>query len=277
MRVLYTLLIAVLLNGIADAQSPKSPYWIISTGVRSIFLPDPGFPPWFDYSYTSNGQYGSFVGTISRPLPTRIYSYDLPAIEAVFRHGAIDFGIGLQNNLGNDRNFYMKLGYKYILHVNDIRIEPGFDLYDLIGKNEPMGSIDNRGAEIDILGFQAMPTWSKTSTDDDGNTTTTDIHYADHLDVDFNRSALMFNPKLTLSANPIGRIFFRIEAGYSLQIEQTSKVNFIQRDAKGHGNKIGDNHLDDVGSFNGPVAGVSIGYALGARATPRRAIHLFKP
>jgi hypothetical protein len=275
MRRLYALLMLVLLAASADAQTTKSPYWIISTGIRSLFLPDPGFPPWFDYSYTSNGQYGSIVGTLSRPLPARIYRYDLPTIEAVFRHGAIDFGLGLENNLGNDHNVYLKLGYTYILHVNDIQIEPGFDLYDLIGKNQPVASIDNRGVEIDILGFQAMPTWSKTSTDDDGNTTATNTRYADHLDLDFRRSALMFNPKLTLSVNPVGRLFFRIEAGYSLQIDQTSEVNFIQRDANGHGNKIGDNHLDNVGSFSGPSVGFDIGFALGTRATPRRAIHLF--
>jgi hypothetical protein len=272
MKRLFPLLLALLLLDTADAQLPQqSSYTIISMGFGSVFLKDPGkgFGVSFPYSSFATQPNGvdtqaTFNGAVGNSFSNRMVTVDLPDFEVVFGHDnrhAINLGGGLNKNLENDYSFFLKTGYKYVFTFHDLQIKPGFDVYYLLGHNKTIGSINNIGSEIHVLGFTASDSWTQDYSDDNGNDYQ-QTYYADHLDVDYRRKSLDLDPNLTLTVNPVGKFVFSIQAGWFLQISQASQLNFLQSDWTNNKNHVGTISLDHNGTLTGPYVGMSIGMAI---------------
>jgi hypothetical protein len=99
--------------------------------------------------------------------------------------------------MGGDVNGYIKFGYGYIFHFGRLRVQPTLDFYWTFDGPITMGNINNKDSNINILGFTANSQFTQTSSDDNGNTSTT-TYNAGTLELNYKRNSFLAAPKVLL-------------------------------------------------------------------------------
>jgi hypothetical protein len=277
MKTLFLFLIASALLHTARAQDaggePDStrvaPAWniVLSVSAGNVFLNDPGgaFTTSFPYTTSSPATSQVFNGTSNGPFSSNMFVADVFNLEFSNEHNSVNMGLGLYNGISGTYSVYLKGGYSFVTPVNRfLQLKPGINLLYLFSHNEKLGSIDNYGQTVDLLGVISGPEFTvDTDTDPDGPVQNSDFE-TDHLDVKYSRSNLIFEPKVTLSTRPVGgRVVFGLEGGWFIQVLQSNGVQLTQVATDGTTNSLGKIRLRNNGNVNGPYLGISIGVLLG--------------
>jgi hypothetical protein len=263
MKTLNLLFLPLLFLNQAQAQIKKTKYNIISLGYETWFprrLPA-NFGTTFPYTVTDAATGGvttqTFTGATSGQVARTVSAADLFDLAFVRKHYAIDIGVGINTELHNSIDFFMKGGGRYVLPFGPmLLLEPGIDFYYLTGQGTKLGTIDNKGKEIGLFGYTAQDNWDYT--DPDSYAT---YHYtADHIDVIYRGKGFLAAPKLIVATRPMGKFSFSVEAGWMIQLKQTTTMAFVQEDDSGDSNDAGKVSLPQNGYMGGPYAGINMGF-----------------
>ncbi len=199
MRPLIFLLLLCALAGQVTAQTEN--YFILSAGFGNLFPRDPAGGITQSFSYTTRSTATgatasqSFSGSLNRAFPGTVSMIDLSNIEYVTRHTGLDFGVGTYRDIGSTYSAYLKGGYRYIFFFRGFQLKPALDFYYLFGSSTDIGRIDNKGMDIDLLGYTAASRFIVSYTDPvDGTTTDTKTFDADHLDISSRRDNFLAKP-----------------------------------------------------------------------------------
>ena len=218
------------------------------------------------FSYTSTAaatgvttnQY--FTGALGADFPKGTLVGDIMNFEVTSEHHAINGGFGLFEDVGANDGGYLKTGYRWVLlfHRKRFQFKPGADLYGILGSEMKMGSIDNKGKIIQLLGFTAQPQWTTSYTSRSGNTTYT-THESDHVNILYRRNGLVVEPKVVVSTS-LGRLTLGLESGWMFQLAQGCAILLKQADAgDGDWNTIGKIHQPHNGSLTGFYGALQVG------------------
>jgi hypothetical protein len=274
MKTICFLLIPLLFSTKTGAQSWKKDTVILSAGFGALFLRHPGhaFMKTAPYTVTSvltgSTTDQNFNGSLNGPFNSAMYLVDLLKVEILHKQHAIDFGLGMNRDLGNTYGAYLRGGYAYIFTFHGFLLKPGMDLLYLFGRNENMGSIDNSDKTISLLGYTSRDQFTVGTTDGDGNTTY-ETYNTDHLDVDYHRTNLIAEPKVTLSSRQLSRQLWRfslnLEAGWFVQAFQSNVIRLVQvgDDKNSTEHTLGSVHIKNDGAVSGAYIGLSVGIEMG--------------
>ncbi|MBN9383314.1 MAG: hypothetical protein J0H74_21340 [Chitinophagaceae bacterium] len=266
MRTLCLSLLLLLVYRDAGAQTHSNDYVILSADVGAFFAGTPGHDVATTFPYTvtpvASGvrHQETFDGALKGKFTSPSYMAGL-SLGYFWKRNSVDAGVGLYRSDGGDHGVYLKAGYGYGVHVGGLVLRPTVDFYYLMGKNK-MGTIDNSGVDINLLGFTAFDQF--TVAQDDGNGGTYDaIYNADHLDVNYRRFNLLANPKIVLSTKPLGRLVVSLELGWLLQLHQRCDLQLEQTSkSSSETYTVGKVRLDRNGSLGGAFAAINIGVRL---------------
>lgn len=266
MRPLCLSLILLLVYRDAEAQTHSNDYVVLSADAGAFFAGTPGHDVATTFPYTvtpvASGvrHQETFDGALKGKFTSPAYMAGLN-LGYFWKRNNVDAGGGFFRSDGGDHGIYLKAGYGYGFLVGGLILRPTVDLYYLMGKNK-MGTIDNSGVDIDLLGFTAYDYF--TVTKDDGNGGTYDATYnADHLDVNYRRFNLLANPKIVLSTKPLGRLIFSFEIGWLLQLYQRCDLQLEQTSrTSSETHTVGKVRLNKNGSLGGAFAAINIGVRL---------------
>ncbi len=260
------------LSELQKKQQPSQPdvnYGMISAGVGALFPLHPGqvFSNHFQYTSTSAATGVStthaFTGTSGSFLSTAILG-DLIHGAYISNNSCFDLGLGLNGDMGGEANAYIKFGYGYIFRFGPLQVQPTLDFYWALDGPVTMGTINNKDSIINILGFTAKSQFTETSSDDNGNNTTT-TYNAGSLDVDYKRNSFLAAPKVLLGSLFWRHLYVGIEAGWLLQMAQSATIKLTQYDENdgSNSNPIGKVHLSANGSLGGPEIALNVGWCFG--------------
>ena len=160
---------------------------------------------------------------------------------------------GFNFSFGYGRNFYLD-GFKHSSTIEGKAwvIKPSLSISYTRdnGDNSDaiLGSINNTGKTINVLGQVANPTFdvTTTSTDDDGNSTsTTSTYNASSLNIAYVQREFALMPKLTISNNPFKKgPHLELTLGYNIPLHERGGISLLQ-DA-GNNNLHYVSHLVDL-------------------------------
>lgn len=254
----------------ADAQTPANiNYGMISGSLGTLFPMHPGkvFSTSFNYQSVSASTGAATTHGFSGSTAT----FRSTAILADIIHGAyvtdnnyFDFGIGINGDMNDDQQGYLKFGYGRIFHAGCWQIQPTLDLYVAFDGPDKLGTIDNKDSTIYVLGFTAKPQFTVTSSDANGNPET-DTYNAGTLEVAYKRNSFLAAPKVLFGTLISRRVYVGIEAGWLLQLGQSSTIKLVQYDENddGNSNPVGKVHLGQNGSLTGPEVALNVAYCFG--------------
>jgi hypothetical protein len=277
MKALYWLMIVVLLSEHIVAQTDDRSYNIWSIGGGAFFRTGStgGIETAFPYTVTSVVTGITTTQTFSSGLRRSYFARplgmgNLSTLTILRKRFSVDLGLGNYRSGNGENGFYFQTGYRRIFPIGPLLLGPGFDLYAFIGGKKSLGAIDNRQKEISLFGYRAPDRYPVTISSYD-YTSETDTINAGQLNIDYRRSALLLEPKLTLSTRPIrGMWVISMEAGWMLPLEQSAEMEFVQADGPdGHNpNNIGGINLKPGSGFSGPYVSLNVGLAWGIKKKP---------
>ena len=142
---------------------------------------------------------------------------------------------GTNLSLGYGRNFYVG-GHSGAIEGKSLVFKPSINISWTrdAGHNSSasLGSIDNEGNSIQVLGYTATPTYdvSSTTTDANGNdVTTTTTNDASTLDITYVQHEFAIVPKLTLSNNQYRKgLHWELSLGYNFAVHERGGISFKQ-------------------------------------------------
>lgn len=249
-------------------------YHILSISNGNLFANNPGNDvnvsiPYTSVSSTSGAsETNTFNGALNKKFTNPVRTLGL-LYESIFKgHNDVALGIGGFWSDGGDHGLYLQGGYRYVLHFGWFDLKPGADLFYLSGTNS-LGSIDNYQKTLYFKQFtgydQFYRSTTVTYTDDDGNTyddTETHAYDANRTNVKYKRHATLVEPKMAFSTH-FARLSVSLEAGYMLQLGQSSMMKFEQfNDATGKKNGLGTIPMERNGDLSGIKLGLTVGILL---------------
>jgi hypothetical protein len=253
-------------------QQPSQPdanYGMISLSMGTLFPLHPGqvFTSHFQYTSTSATTGASathaFAGTSGSFYSIAILG-DLLHGAYISNNSCLDLGLGLNGDMSNDVSAYIKFGYGYIFRFGRLQVQPTLDFYWALDGPVTMGTINNKDSNINILGFTAKSQFTETSSDANGNTTT-DTYNAGTLEINYKRNSFLAAPKVLLGTVLGRHLYVGVEAGWLLQMWQTTTIKLTQYDENDgtNTNAVGKVHLNTNGSLGGPEVALNVGWCFG--------------
>jgi hypothetical protein len=283
MKAFYWLMIPLLLSERAVAQADEGRYnlWTFGAGMFLHQGPARDFVSSFPYTITSMATGATASNTFRSTVKDSYFTsplamIDFANLELVRKRFAIDLGLGtFRGTRGGEHGIYVKTGYRRVLTLGPLVLKPGFDLYAFTGSKKMLGSIDNWQQAIGLFGYTAAGKFTvEHSTGDDDEDVETDTINAAKLNIDYKRTALLFEPKLEITTRPRGDWVFGIEAGWMLQLSQSADLVFTQTDADGNNsNHLGEVPVTPNAGFSGPYVSLNVSYEWGQQKRLRKAAH----
>ncbi|MDO6435653.1 hypothetical protein Q4E93_33880 [Flavitalea sp. BT771] len=262
MKKLYLLLFPLLIFRVANAQTAEK-YEMLSLDAGTFFPKGPGRDITANFPYTVTSfasgtrDQQTFDGSLRGKFTSPAYMLGL-SFGVVRMHSHIDVGGGLLREDGGDHGYYLKGGYGYGVSLGGLIVRPTLDIYYLAEKNK-MGTIDNTRKEISLLGYTAYEQYSKQLDDGDGGTYEA-TYNANHLDINYQRSSFLANPKIVLTPRVMGRFVFGLELGWMIQVTQRCKLQLEQTTTSSEQtNTVGKVSVGNNGALSGPYAALNIG------------------
>ena len=246
-----------------SVRKAKDRHFILSWSTGMLFIhKKPGRLeisfPYYSSTLPSTGQFKSSLGN---PFSQDLLLQDLLNLEFYSLHHSIDFHFGLIPN-DDHRNstytdaYFIAGGYAHAFSPGrHLLIKTGLDL-TFYQFSRGLGNIDNRNADISILGYDSGPTFMITSTA--GRSSYTSTHTTDHLSVDFTQNVLALAPSIRLTSPTSHQLYWAIQASWFLPLIDKGGLNLSQSDSTGtrhdFNNRFGLIGLDQPGisaTFNG--------------------------
>jgi hypothetical protein len=142
---------------------------------------------------------------------------------------------GTNLSFGYGRNYYFG-GHSSAIEGKSLVFKPSINISwtrDAGHNNSAgLGSIDNEGNSIQVLGYTATPSYdvSSTTTDANGNDiTTTTTNDASTLDITYVQREFAITPKLTLSNNQYRKgLHWELALGYNLAVHERGGISLKQ-------------------------------------------------
>jgi hypothetical protein len=218
----------------AQAMSDSDKYTILSAGFGYLFNDkiNGQFSETFPYSSrditTGTLTNGIFKGGLKDPFAANLFLIDLFNVEFLRPRHSIAVDLGMNSDLGNNYGACLRGGYAFIFPLHFIRIngkelllfKPSMNLTYMFGYSEPIGSLDNHNKVIDLLGHQAGNQFTIDRTKNDPGGT----YNSGLLNIYFVRRRLLLMPKISLSNQPWGKLFWSIDAGWAIPVLQSDKL-----------------------------------------------------
>ncbi len=260
MKYLNLFPVLLLLTQQADAQPPASQptsYWMLSAGFGMLFPPKPGSPLTTSFQYTSTSvttgatTTQTFTGKTGAFHPTA-FAGDMLHATCVFNHNSINLGAGYNADIsGTGLNSYIKAGYGYIFRFGRLQVQPSVDFYAMLDGPANLGSIDNSGVNLSLLGYSAHAQFYSTSFDATTFQSEAHTYNADNLEIDYYRISYLAEPKLVLGTILWRKMYIGVEGGWLLQMAQAGRFD-LRQNGGGTSNVVGKVYLSDHGSLGGP-------------------------
>ena len=167
----------------------------------------------------------------------------------------------------------MSIGYGRIIGLKKINnskivIKPfiNFSIYTF---GIPEGDIDNQNKDISALGSNYNSTFIVTT--HYKYSTTSTIHNATKLGVEYNATSLLLSPQIVIANNRMQRIYWSLNLGWAFNLYNSGGVHLTQYGG-GKGNLISFNNNDinvsendkRIYKFPYKISGISIGFSIGA-------------
>jgi hypothetical protein len=211
----------------------------------------------------------SFSGTSGAFLRTP-FAGDMIHGGYVFDHNSINLGIGYNYDMNSaGLAAYIKLGYGYIFRFGRLQIQPTADLYVNMDGPAKLGFIDNNGVNLAVLGESIHARFLSTSFDATSFTSQTATINAGNLEIDYNRTSYLAEPKLIIGTFVRKKLYLGIEGGWMLQIAQTSVLKLLQN-GDGGSNVAARIPIGEHGSLGGPCVAINIGYRFGGSTVKKK-------
>jgi hypothetical protein len=142
---------------------------------------------------------------------------------------------GTDLSIGYGRNFYFA-GHSNAIEEKRLVFKPSINIsWTRDAGHNPdarLGSIDNEGNSIQVLGYTATPTYdvTTTSTDADGNDiSSTSTNNASTLDITYVQHEFAITPKLTLSNNQYRKgLHWEFALGYNFAVHERGGISLKQ-------------------------------------------------
>jgi hypothetical protein len=265
---LLLLLTAVIIIPSAQAQSQKASknhykphlhYFLLIpfTGAGLQFNSRAGGLLGVSFPYSVTDASGNVSNSVFTSSPAKIY----PPTR-------IDFGtLGFQ--LGRGKHFYdMALSFPLVAGslTDGVRIRSGYGfnwfrqksmlvqtslnlVYTLdTGDNSgaQLGSIDNSGSTIHILGFESGPTYTVTRSQSRYGPSVTNTYQTTSLSLSYAQQEIDLLPAITLLNNPSWyKLHFMVSVGYSIPIIERGDIYLIQHGGDNPINRLGNRIAND--------------------------------
>ncbi len=254
----------------AHAQSlPLQPdrYTMLTAGAGMLYPGKAGkqFSVSFNYTSTSQATGATTTHTFLQtggPFQSRDLAGDLIRGSWVRKHNSVEIGAAYNQDVHNGiLNGYFHAAYGYIFRFGRVQVQPTLGLYWALDEIAKLGTIDNSGVDIHLLGRTAPAQWTVDESDINYSPVTY-TYNASELRIDYNRSSLLAAPKLVAGILLWRRLYTGIEAGWLLQLSASGFLTLTQYDGH-HSNDIGTVNTDSHGSLGGPEVAFNIGYCFG--------------
>jgi hypothetical protein len=237
-------------------------YFIVGLSAFFPRFPGTSVSATFPYTTVSSGvtTAGTFTGSMGPgSYPHVMYMADLYGLGFFSKRQGIEIGLAMNREWANNWGFTAEGRYARIFHLRGWLLEPGASFLWLAGRNERMGSIDNNGDTVHVLGMTSGPQFSvPASKYSSGGTFNTD-----HLKVAYYRGNLLLAPVLTIARfRKKGPTVFWT-AGWYFDVQQTSRLGLFQENSdESHSSRLGKVKLPHNGRLSGFFAGVRLGLRL---------------
>ncbi|HEY4149477.1 MAG TPA: hypothetical protein VGM41_11135 [Chitinophagaceae bacterium] len=242
-------------------------YTMLTAGAGMLFPIKAGkqFSVSFNYTTTSRATGATTTHTFLQtggPFQSRDFAGDLIRGTWVRKHNSFEVGAAYNQDVHDGiLNGYFHAGYGYIFRFGRLQVQPTLDLYWALDEIAKLGTIDNSGVDVHLLGRTAPAQWTVDESDINYSPVTY-TYKADKLRIDYNRSSLLAVPKLVAGVLLSRRFYAGIEAGWLLQL--SSSAFFTLTQYAGHrSHDIGTVNTDPHGSLGGPEIAFNIGYCFG--------------
>ena len=242
-------------------------YGMLSAGFGMMYPRNAGkaFNVAFNYTTTNEATGATATQTFSRtggPFSSPTYAGDLLRGAWISNHNSFDLGAGYnRDTYGGSLNGYFKFGYGYIFRIGRLQVQPSMDFYWAIDDITNLGTIDNTGVDISLLGHTAHAQWTEEALDANDNSITY-TYNASRLQIDYERSTLLAEPKLVAGTLLWRRLYIGIEGGWMVQLSQSSFFTLTQYGDQGS-NQVGTPSASNHGSPAGPEVAFNVGYCFG--------------
>jgi hypothetical protein len=270
--------VLLLLMQQANAQSPApqpTSYWMLSAGFGMLYPPNPGSPLTTSFQYTSTSVTSG--ATTTQTFTGKTGAFLSPAVAGdmidatyVFNHNSINLGIGYIADIsGTGLNAYIKAGYGYIFRLGRLQVQPSVDFYTMMDGPVNLGTIDNSGVNLSLLGHSAHAQFYSTSFNSSTFLSEAYTYNADNLEIDYYRISFLAEPKLALGTILWRSMYIGVEGGWLLQMAQAGRFD-LRQNGGGTSNVAGKVYLSDHGSLGGPGVGIKIGYCFGGSLSKKK-------
>jgi hypothetical protein len=268
MKTLYFFLITLTTLHTANAQDSSSrmhvSFWL---GVGDLWLAHPGgsFAESLSYTATST-QTGAvipqqFKGSLKGSLASNVFMGEYNT-EIGYKAISATFGLGANRNFGAGYSMEVSLGLDYTIRRGHWAIKPGISVLWLGGRDEEVGSIDNRDQRISLGGITSGSQFVINADGDPDGPFEPDTVNTDHMNVNYSRSNVLLEPKVTLERSLSRLLFVGADLGWCIQLSQKNVLDLIQVDAAGDTGDAGSVRLKQNGYVGGPYFGIRVGVHL---------------
>lgn len=220
-------------------------YLTVSFGENTLFYPQSTGLLSVSFPYSSTNNSGTsqkvFNSSVSSPFskPSKTFGAD-------FQIGAKSHFFDIDIGGGSILNFYFSLGYgldigSERLTNNGLRIKPSINIgfYEFV---RPIGSFDNQGKEINVLGEEIDSTFY-TRVGAHGSWRTYNSKY---INVGYQQHDFSMNPKIAFEYHPFRNLFFiELSLSYLLPFSEEAKIRLEQTDG-GRANIINERFALDT-------------------------------
>jgi hypothetical protein len=278
MKYLNLFPVLLLLTQQADAQSPAAQptsYWMVSAGFGMLFPPNPGSPLTTSFQYTSTSVTTGATATQTFTGKTGAFhspafAGDMLLVTHVFNHNSINLGFGYNADIsGTGLNSYIKAGYGYIFRLGRLQVQPSVDFYAMLDGPANLGTIDNSGVDLSLLGYAAHAQFYSTTFNATTFQSEAHTYNADNLEIDYYRVSYLAEPKLVLGTILWRKMYIGVEGGWLLQMAQAGRFD-LRQNGGGTSNVVGKVYVNDHGSLGGPGVGINIGYCFGGSVSKKK-------
>jgi hypothetical protein len=222
-----------------SVRREKNRHFILSWSTGMLFIHKKPGRLGINFPYNSSNlpSAGQFKSSLGNPFSQDLLLQDLLNVEFYSVHHSIDFHFGLLPN-DDHRNssysaaYFIAGGYAHdFLLLRCVLIKTGLDL-SFYQFSRGLGSIDNRNADISVLGYDSGPSFMVTSTV--GRSSYTSTYTTDHLAVDFTQNVLALVPSIRITSSTSHRLYWAVQASWFLPLIDKGGLSLTQFDDAGN-------------------------------------------
>lgn len=243
-----------------SVRKAKDRHFILSWSTGMLFIHNAPGQLAISFPYYSSGvpPSGIFNAKLGNSFTRTLVFQDVINMEFLSMHHSIDFHVGVMpTNDHGDSAFndawFVAGGYSHNFTIGRLLlIKAGLEL-TFYQFSRGLGNIDNRNAEVYLLGLYSGPTFTETETE--GKTSVTKTYNTDHLYVEFDQNVMALVPSIRITSPTRSILYWAVQASWFVPLKDRGGLRISQEDNAGHSStlsRLTELYQSDItATFNG--------------------------